>query len=132
MGLATTVSASVGNGVYHVRVVAANSAGAATSNEITFNVGATAPPGVPTLNPATVSAGRSVTLTWSAGSGGPVASYTIVARALPNGPIIASLPGVPGTTLTVPAPPGTYLVNVIAVNALGSSAESNQITVVVP
>jgi hypothetical protein len=37
-----------------------------------------------------------------------------------------------GTSVTVPAPSGTYVVTVVAINRLGTSAESNAITVVVP
>jgi hypothetical protein len=128
MGGATTISAVVGNGVYYVRVIAANSGGSATSNEISFTVGPTSVPAAPTLNNATVS-GRNVTLSWSAPAG--AASYTIRARLTPGGPVIASLT-LSGNTITVPASPGNYLVTIAANNSLGSSAESNQITVIVP
>jgi hypothetical protein len=128
MGGATTVSAAVGNGVYFVRVIAANGGGSATSNEINFTVGPTSVPGAPTLNNAIVS-GRNVTLSWSAPAG--TESYTIRARLTPGGPVIASLT-LTGNTITVPAGPGTYLVTIAANNSLGSSAESNQITVSVP
>jgi hypothetical protein len=83
---------------------------------------------VPTLS-ASVSGGN-VTLSWTTPSRSPT-SYTIRARYTTGGPIIASLP-VTGNTVTVPAPPGSYLVTVLATNALGSSAESNQVSVVVP
>jgi hypothetical protein len=112
----------------YVRVIATNPAGSATSNEIAFTL---APPLAPTLAQATV-VNRQVTLAWTPAAGGPAATgYTVLAR-YPGAPgIIASLP-VTGTTLTVPAPPGTYRVTVMAVNGTGSSAESNEIVVVVP
>jgi hypothetical protein len=72
-----------------------------------------------------------VTLTWAAGSGSAPTSYTIMARLSATGPVIASLP-VTGNTTTVAAPPGTYFVTIVANNAAGSSAQSNQITIVVP
>jgi hypothetical protein len=34
--------------------------------------------------------------------------------------------------MSATAPPSTYFVSVVAANALGTSAESNQVTVVVP
>jgi hypothetical protein len=129
MGGATSISAMAPVGVpIYVRVIATNPAGSATSNEIAFTL---APPLAPTLAQATV-VNRQVTLAWTPAAGGPAATgYTVLAR-YPGAPgIIASLP-VTGTTLTVPAPPGTYRVTVMAVNGTGSSAESNEIVVVVP
>jgi hypothetical protein len=127
MGLATSISASapIGSPVY-VRVVASNAAGSATSNEIVFTL---APPASPTMSPATVAGGQ-VTLRWSAVAN--AASYTVLARLSASSPIIASLPVTGGTTVTVPAPRGTYHVTVVSNNGLGTSAESNPITVVVP
>ena len=75
-------------------------------------------------------AGGQVTLRWSAVAN--AASYTVRARVPGSPAIIASLPVAGGTTVTVPAPRGTYLVTVVSNNGLGTSAESNQVTVVVP
>jgi hypothetical protein len=72
-----------------------------------------------------------VSLSWVPGAGGTPASYIVRARLSPGGPVIASLP-VSGTSMSVSAPPGTYFVTVVAENALGTSAESNSIPVVVP
>ena len=129
MGLATTTSAIVAPERYYVRVLADTAWGVLSSNEIAVVVGAPALPGTPMLSPASVS-GRTVTLSWSAASGSPTA-YVVVARYSAAGSPIATL-GVAGTTLTVTAPPGTYVVSVVAVNAQGPGAESNQVVVTVP
>jgi hypothetical protein len=127
MGLGTSISANAPAGtLVYVRVVAANAAGQATSNEVDFTL---APPAAPTMSPATVDNGN-VTLRWTAV--GNAASYTVLARFEGSPVIIASLPVAGGTTVTVPAPRGRYLVTVVANNGQGTSAESNQITVVVP
>jgi hypothetical protein len=132
MGAATSITAvaPVGSPIY-VRVVATNAAGSATSNEVQFTVAAPAVPGIPTLSPASVSGGN-VTLSWAPpASGGSPTSYLIQARLPGSAAVIAAL-SVTGTSVTVPAGAGTYLVTIAAINAAGSSAESNQITVVVP
>jgi hypothetical protein len=45
--------------------------------------------------------------------------------------VIASLP-VTGSSISVPAPPGAYVVTMVSHSASGTSAESNAISVVVP
>jgi hypothetical protein len=86
---------------------------------------------VPTLAPASIN-GRDVTLSWTPPSGGGALSgYTLIARDPVTLQVIAVLP-VNGTTVTVSAPVGIYLVTIVATNASGMSAESNQITVEVP
>jgi hypothetical protein len=113
----------------YVRIVASNAVGSAVSNEISFGVGL---PGRPTLNPATVSPNRTVTLSWAASAGGTPSQYVVLARYPGNPAIIAMLP-VGATSLSVPGvPPGSYVVTVVAVNAIGVSAESNAILVTVP
>jgi hypothetical protein len=132
MGGATSITAMapLGTRIY-VRVVASNGAGSATSNEVDFAVAPAAPPGVPTLAPASIN-GRDVTLSWTPPSGGGALSgYTLIARLPGSSAVIASLP-VNGTAVVVSAPSGTYLVTIVATNASGMSAESNQITVEVP
>lgn len=129
MGTATTISANapVGMTVY-VRVIASNAGGSATSNEVQLRVSAPQAPGAATLAPASVN-GTNVTLSWTPGpTGGTPSGYVVLAR-LPNSPtVIASLP-VGGTSVTVPAPPGTYVVSVVATNGAGTGPESNQVTV---
>lgn len=130
MGLTTSIQANapLNVGIY-VRVVAANVAGAAISNEVVFTVAGGRVPGTPSMNPPAVS-GRQVTLSWTAAAA--ATSFTVLARAPGSAAVIATLPGVPGTTLSVPnVPPGTYLVSVIGVNGVGASAESSPISVVV-
>jgi hypothetical protein len=135
MGAATTLSGQAAPGTYYARVVAANSAGQAVSDEHVFTLGGGSgppvPPGTPSMNAATVSGGN-VTLSWNApGSGGTASTYTVIARI--GAMVVATLPGQAGTTAFVPnAPPGTYLVTVVAVNSSGTSAESNQVVVSVP
>jgi hypothetical protein len=127
LGGATGVSAVAPVGItIYVRVVAANAAGSAISNEIAFTL---APPPAPTLSNADVANGN-VTLRWTSVPG--ASSYTLLARYPGSPSVIASLPVVGGTSVTVPAPSGTYVVTVVAINRLGTSAESNAITVVVP
>ncbi|MEZ5286820.1 MAG: fibronectin type III domain-containing protein [Vicinamibacterales bacterium] len=135
MGLATSVTAAAPVGVpVYVRVVATNAAGSATSNEVVFTVGAAVAPGPPTLSPASV-AGSTVTLSWAppadGGSGPSPSSYTVYARLPGSATVVATLP-VNGTSISVPAAAGTYVVSVVAHGAGGTSAESNQVTVVVP
>ena len=132
MGGATSITAvaPIGTPIY-VRVVATNAGGSATSNEVQFTVSPPAVPGVPTLSPASVS-GSNVTLSWAPpASGGPPTSYTIRARLPGSATVVAALP-VTGTSVTVPAGSGTYVVTISAANGAGSSAESNPITVIVP
>ena len=93
-------------------------------------VGGTPPPGAPTLNQPQVT-GNTVTLSWAAGSGPAPTSYGLLVRAADGTPI-GALP-LTGTSVTVPgAPGGTYLLTLVAMNAGGTSAPSNQITLVVP
>ena len=121
----------VPTGVYYARLVAQNGGGiSAASNEVVVTVGGTPPPGAPTLNPPQVT-GNTVTLSWAAGSGTAPTSYGLLVRAADGTPI-GALP-LTGTTITVPgAPSGTYLLTLVAMNAGGTSAPSNQITLVVP
>lgn len=131
-GTTTTIGGQLAPGTYFVRVVASNAAGQAVSSEQSFTIGNPAPPvppGAPTMHPSSVS-GRNVTLSWSPGAtGGPAASYVVVARYPGNPTIIATLPSA-ATSLVVPdAPPGTYAVSVVAVNPSGISGESNQVLV---
>jgi hypothetical protein len=86
-------------------------------------------PSAPTNFAAAVN-GQDVTLTWTASANGPT-QYTLQAG-LAAGETIAAfaLPG-NSTSVQVTAPPGTYHVRLIATNADGSSAPSNEIVVAV-
>ena len=133
---ATSVSGSVPNGRYFVRVRAANSAGSsAPSGEVAFVVGplaCTAPPAAPN-NLQAVLVGSTVTLTWSPG-GGPLNGYQIEVGSAPG---LSNLGVVqPGSTVARlvanGAPPGVYFVRVRGVNPCGVSAPSGEITISVP
>jgi hypothetical protein len=75
---------------------------------------------------------------WNDGSGGGPTEYEVQARQLSGGPVIASqrgtrVSGHPGGTLNVSGvPPGTYFLQVVASNACGTSAPSNEIVVSSP
>jgi hypothetical protein len=121
-------------GTYYVRAVAANAGGSSpASNEVTVVVAAPQPPRPPLLGAPAVTVNRLVTLAWTPGGGGAATLYTVRARFTSNGPIIASLPvSASVMTLSVTAPPGTFYVSVVASNAQGTSADSNQVVVRVP
>lgn len=90
-----------------------------------------APPPPPTIEAPIVTAGRTVTLTWSRAPE-LITQFTVEAG---TGPGLANLAvlSTSGTTLTVPnVAPGTYYVRVKAANYIGDSAPSNEIVVTVP
>ena len=124
---------SVPNGTYYVRVRAIGSDGeSAPSNEVIVTVGSvvscTAPPNPPVGLAASVS-GASVALNWSSGGGCAATNYSLRAG---NGPGLSNLAVVNlGTalSLTTSAVAGTYYVRVVAQNAFGTSAASNEVTV---
>jgi len=130
----SSTSAAVPNvpaGTFYVRLLAQNSGGSsALSNEVQVVVAGPAAPGTPTLNPATVS-GNTVSLSWSPGGGGAPTGFTLTATN-PGGTVLATVPVTGLTASFGGVPSGTYLIRVTASNSVGSSAPSNQVTVVVP
>ena len=119
-------------GTWYARLYSqnANDYSLLSSNEVVLTVAGPAPPGAPTLNAAVV-VGRTVNLSWAPGSGGAPTSYVVTASVSPGGPPVATVP-LGGTSAAFASVPlGIYYVRVAAVNALGTSAPSNQITVVV-
>lgn len=118
-------------GTFFVRVVAQNAGGiSGASNEVALTVGSVQPPGVPTMNTPQV-VGNTVSLSWTPGAGPAPASYVLVVRT-GGGIFLGSLP-FGGTSIAIPgAPSGSYLLTVVAVNAAGASAPSNQVSLVVP
>lgn len=131
----TGTGLAVGNvppGTYFIRVVAVNTGGVGpASAELSVTIPTTdLPPGTPTLLPVSI-AGNLVTMNWfPSHAGGFPVSYTVRASHTSGGPVVASLTST-ATTLTVPAPPGTYYVRVVANNAHGTSAVSNERVVTV-
>jgi hypothetical protein len=119
-------------GTFFVKLAATNEGGTSSaSNEVQVIVAGLQPPAAPVMNAAVV-VGRTVTLSWVAGAGSVPTSYTILARLSAAGPVIASVSAT-GTSATFSnVASGTYFVTVTAQNAQGTSAASNQITLVVP
>jgi large repetitive protein len=126
----------VPNGTYFVRVRATSGAGTGPASvETSFSIGGgpVLPPGAPTNLTSTVS-GAAVTLAWSPPTaGGAPSSYTVQAGSAPGLSNLATVAvGATPSFSTSPVPSGTYFVRVISTNAAGSSAASNEVTIVVP
>jgi hypothetical protein len=135
MPLGSTPAVSVAGvpaGTYYVRVQAQNAAGlSGPSNEVAVTVAGISLPGTPTLHPPAV-AGSTVTLSWSAGSGGAPSRYTLIARTSPAGPPILTAP-LTGTSVSYQGvPSGTYYLQLTASNDAGTSGPSPQVPVTVP
>ena len=124
-------------GTYFVRVRARNSAGtSAASNEVVVIVGGgacTTAPGAPSGLSASVN-GSSVTLTWTAPSGGcPPTGYVIEAGSSSGANNLANFnTGSTATTFSASGVPnGTYFVRVRAGASTGVSGASNEVIVTV-
>ena len=133
----TLVVNGVPNGVYYVRVRAGNADGiGGASNEAIVSVPGgggpcTTVPNAPTGVNAAVS-GSTVTLTWQpAATGCPATGYVVQAGSTSGSSNVAVINVGNTSTLAVSAPPGTYFVCVVAVNAAGGSVASNEVTIVV-
>jgi Fibronectin type III domain len=131
------VVTDVPSAVYYVHVRAVNLDGESpASNEVIVAVpsggsSCTSPPNAPTNLSAGV-AENVVTLSWSAPVGGCApTSYVIQAGSAPGLSNLAVLNVGSSTSLTVSAPPGTYFVRAVAVNAFGGSVPSIEIIVTV-
>ena len=120
-------------GIWYVRLIAQNSGGnSAPSNEVQLNIAGPQPPGTPTMNTPTVSAGNTVGLSWTPGAGGTPSSYNLIVRLSPAGAVFAQF-ALSATAVSFGGvPSGTYYLQVIANNALGSSGLSNQVILTVP
>lgn len=133
VGLATSISAAVGPGTYHVRVRAENygGPGPATADQM-FTIEAPEAPDAPSMLNANV-VGRAVTLTWQAPTAGGVpTSYVIEVGSVTGGSELL----VYDTQATVlglhvgNVAPAKYYVRVRAKNAVGvSTATSNEVIV---
>lgn len=128
---------NVPNGVYYVRVRALNSDGTSgPSNEVVVVVpggggGCMSAPNAPDALSGSAS-GNLVGLSWSSPTGGwATASYTVQAGSSPGASDLALMNVGTATTLSAAAPPGTYYVRVVAVNAFGGSLASNEIVITI-
>lgn len=118
-------------GTFYVRMLSQNAGGtSAASNETSLTVAGPSAPGAPTLNLPTVT-GSTVGLSWTPGGGGAPTSYVLTALTT-GGAVLANVP-LTGTSVSFPGvPDGIYLLQLVAVNSLGSSPASNQITLTLP
>jgi predicted phage tail protein len=131
MGNLTSFSVAAPNGTFVLSVTAANASGTGPeSASVTVTVPQTAsPPGAPSNFAASVT-GTTVSFTWSPpSSGGAVANYVLLAGLTPGFSVpfaTVSLGSTPGSVVPgVPA--GTFYVRVVAQNAGGTSAPSNEV-----
>lgn len=126
-----TVVPGVPAGTYYIRVVAQNAGGtSAPTNEAVLTVAGPAAPGAPTMNQPTGS-GNTLNLSWTPGGGGVPTSYVLTALTT-GGAVIASVPLAGTTASFANVPNGTYVLQVAAVNGVGTSPASNQVTVTLP
>lgn len=139
MTLGASPALSVPNvppGTYYVSVQASEGSvigplvGSA-SNEVSVIVGPSSLPGPPTLL-APVVQGATVTLSWSAGTGGSPSGYTLAASAVPGGIPIVTVPLTGTSASFAGVPSGTYYLRLTATNTAGTSAPSAEVTLVVP
>lgn len=122
----------VPNGLYYVRVVATNAAGAsAPTLDLPIAVGQT-PPGAPRNLAGTAAPGGHVSLTWLPPSSGPTPTSYVVLAGYTPGANTFQIP-VPGTSLAGGGvPPAVYYVRVVAMNGAVPGPVSNEVTLVVP
>lgn len=126
-----TVVPGVPAGTYYIRVVAQNAGGtSAPTNEAVLTVAGPAAPGAPTMSQPTGS-GNTLNLAWTPGGGGVPTSYVLTALTT-GGAVIASVPLAGTTASFANVPNGTYVLQVAAVNGVGTSPASNQVTVTLP
>jgi hypothetical protein len=128
LGNVLAFTATVPDAIYYVRVRAVTPAGPGpVSNEVVITLGQAAPPQPPQALLASV-VGTLVRLQWTENPLGPVvAAYQVHAGTAPGLSDIGVIPLPPGSrSLTVDAPPNTYYVRLVAVNAAGASPPSNE------
>jgi hypothetical protein len=122
----------VANGTYYVRVRALDLTGESQpSNEVVVTIGAAgcnAPPNAPLNLTASVS-GATVTLSWLSGGGCAASNFAVRAGTAPGLSNVAIANVGTALSLTATGPNGTYYVRVVAQNAFGTSAPSNEVVV---
>ena len=129
------LAVNVPAGIYYVRVRAIASDGVSTaSNEAIVVVGGggcTAPPGAPLLGNPSVT-GTAVVLNWATAAAGCEATHFSVHAGSASGLSNLAIINLGNTLgLAANAPVGTYYVRVVARNASGFSAPSNEIIVII-
>lgn len=122
---------NVPQGTYYLRVFARNASGlSAPSNVVGVVVStAAAPPAAPTGLVASVT-GNTVTLTAQLPAG-PLTGLLLVAGVAPGAAQAAIPLAVTGTNTIPNVPPGVYYGRLVALNAGGPSAPSNEVQIVV-
>jgi beta-lactamase superfamily II metal-dependent hydrolase len=133
-GMALNASA-VPNGTYFLRVRAVNGDGQSDpSNEITVIVpggGCTSPPNAPGTLTGLVN-GALISLGWGPSVGGcPATGYSLQAGSGGGLSDIGTFGLGNQTGFSASAPPGTYFVRIVASNAFGTSAPSNEVVLTV-
>jgi hypothetical protein len=132
-GLHTSLSASAPPGTYFVRVVAVNPFGTSVpSNEEQVTIAGCGVPPDPPQNLVGFLTGSTVHLGWNPpASGCEPTSYVVQAgRAPGQSDVVAANVGLQ-TSLSAGAPSGTYFIRVVALNPVGSSVPSNEISLTV-
>jgi hypothetical protein len=117
------------NGVFFIRVVAVTPGGELGSNEVVLQVPAA--PAAPT-GLTVARNGTGFVAVWTPGAGGGTpAGYRLYASLSPGGAPLAVLPSaIAAWGIGSGVPPGTYYLRVSAFNAVGESATSNEVAVV--
>lgn len=137
LGMASTnatglVVPNVPDGIYYIRVVAVNPAGASTPTaDYAVNV-RIAPPSAPVNAMGAVGSGGNVYLSWNAApEGGVPTGYRVLVGYAP-GQTVHQLPTTQPALGAANVPPATYYVRIVAVNGAGVSAASPELTILVP
>lgn len=122
----------IGPGDYYVRIRGANTAGESEpSNEILLPVRNTCSAPAPPTNFTQIVRGQQGFLMWNPGNGGVPSGYIVRAGFAPNDGKPVRLPlNTPFLTLDIPV--GAFHVDVVAVNACGTSGPSNELLVTAP
>ncbi|MBP7777582.1 MAG: hypothetical protein KA371_10670 [Acidobacteria bacterium] len=127
------ITETVNNSLYAYTLIGWPGALGSTNQVCGLRVAYYAPsiePGAPTLNPPMVS-GSTVGLSWTPGTGSAPTSYVLTAFAS-GGAVLATVP-LTGTSASFSGvPSGSYLLQLVAVNVLGSSPPSSPVPLVVP
>ena len=130
LGPTPAATVALPSGSFFIRLRSITAGGVSgPSNEIVVNVNVPAVPSAP-ANLLGLVNGPVLSLAWTPtfGGGAPAGAVLDV-----TGPVVASLPLGPAETFTYPAvPPGTYSFTVRQVNAAGSSAPSNAVSLTFP